>query len=182
MVRKVSMWLILEPLLFSESKHLSEISREVGKSHVIVKKYLDIFEKNGIIEKKKIGRQIFYKFRENPLIIDYFTIIEKERLIKRCNEDLVLKDIVEFFHSLDNPVIIFGSAVNSVNDAEDIDIIVVGNFDKKKIEVLEEKLNIKFHLISVKNLKEINKTLKEEIRKKHLIINGSERVIKWLIS
>ena len=182
MVKKVSIWLTLEPLLYSEPIHLAEISKKLKKPHTTIRKQLEIFEKNGLIEKKKKGRQIFYKIKRTPLLVDYLTIVEKERLISRCNKELLLKEIVEFMHEFANPILIFGSAVDSLRKARDVDLLIVGKFKKENLEELEEKLNIKLHVINVKNLKMINETLKKEIRKKHLIINGSEAFIKWLIS
>ncbi len=141
-----------------------------------------IFEKIGLIEKGKKGRQTFYKLKKTPLLIDYLTIIEKEKLLNKCKRELVLKEIVDFLHKFNNPILIFGSAVDSVKKAIDIDLLVIGKFDRKGMKLLEEKLNIKIHLINIRNLKEVNETLKQEIKKKHLIINNSEELIKWMIS
>ncbi len=116
------------------------------------------------------------------MFVDYLTIIEKEKLIERCKEELVLKEIVKHLHSFNNPIIIFGSAVDSVKKAGDVDILVAGKFNREKIKLLKKKLNLKFHVIDVKSLKEISETLKKEITKKHLIIQKSEEWIKWLIS
>ena len=182
MVKKVSIWLTLEPLAYSSQKHLAEISRILKKSHTTVRKQLAIFEKMGLIKKMKIGRQTFYKINNIPLIIDYLTIIEKEKLIKRCKEELVLKEVVEFLHQFENQILIFGSAVNSIKKANDVDVLIVGKFDRKKLKNFGEKLNLKFHIINISSLNEINEALKEEIKKKHLIINDSEGLIKWLIS
>ena len=79
-------------------------------------------------------------------------------------------------------MILFGSGVDSVKEAKDVDILVVGRFNPEKIKLIERKLNLKFHIINVKSLKEVNETLKKEIMKKHLIVQGSEELIKWLIS
>lgn len=182
MVKKVSIWLTLEPLLYSESIHLAEISKKLKKSHTTVRKQLATFEKIGLVEKKKRGRQTFYKIRAISLLIDYLTIIEKERLVERCEEELLFKEIVDFIHKFNNPTLIFGSAVDSLKKARDIDFLVVGKFKRGELKELEDRLNLKFHVINVRNLNEVNKTLKEEIRKKHLIIQGSEKLIKWLIS
>jgi len=59
MVKKVSIWLTLSPLLYSEAKHLAEISKELKRSHTTIRKQLTIFEKMGLIEKRKKGRQTF---------------------------------------------------------------------------------------------------------------------------
>ncbi len=182
MVKKVSIWLTLEPLLYSEPIHLAEISKKLKKPHTTVRKQLAIFEKIGLIEKEKRGRQTFYKIKKTPLLIDYSAIVEKERLIKRCNEELLLKEIVNFMHKFDNLILIFGSAVDSLKKARDVDLLVVGKFKRENLKELEEKLNLKLHVINVKNLKSINQSLKEEIRKRHLIVQGSEELIKWSIS
>jgi len=182
MVKKVSIWLTLEPLLSFESLHLAAISKKLGKSHVTVGKQLSAFERLGIVKSEKKGRQVFYKLREDPLIVDYLTIVEKERLIRKCRSDLVLKELVNKLHSLKNPIILFGSAVDSMKKARDVDLLIIGNVKKEVFSELGKKLNLKFHLIVVKDEKEISEALKLEVKKKHLIIQGSERWIKWLIS
>ncbi len=182
MVKKVSIWSTLEPLLYNKELHLAEISKKLNKPHTTVRKQLEMFEKMGLVEKRTIGKLSFYKLKKIPLIIDYLTIIEKEKLIRRCNEELALKEIVEFFHNFNNPMIIFGSAVRSLKEANDIDLIILGKFNSNSLIQLEKKLNIKFHILNVKTLKQINEALKKEIIKKHLIIQGSEEWIKWMIN
>ena len=182
MVKKVSIWLTLEPLIYSEPIHLAEISKKLKKPHTTVRKQLAVFENMGLVGKEKKGRQTFYKLKKVPLLIDYLTVIEKERLIRRCKEELVLKEITEHLHSFNNPIIIFGSAVDSVKKAGDIDILIVGKFNREKMKILGKKLNVKFHVINVKSFKETTEALKKEIVKKHLIIQESEGLIKWLMS
>ena len=99
------------------------------------------------------------------MLLDYLTIIKKGRLLARCKNEIVLKEIIDHIHKFNNPVLIFGSAVNSVKNARDVDILIIEKFNKKDMQILEKKLNIKFHLINVKNLKEINEALKQEIKK-----------------
>ncbi len=183
MVEKVSIWLTLEPLLYlKEPMHLAEISKKLKKSHTTVRKHLAIFENLGLVKKKKKGRQTFYELKKTPLLIDYLTIIEKERLIEKCKRDLILKDIIEDLHAVyDNDILIFGSAVESTKKANDIDVLVIGKFKKGKLKFLEDKLNINFHVINVKSLNEVGNALKKEIVDKHLIVQGSERLIRWMI-
>ncbi len=182
MVKKVSIWLTLEPLLDFEAKHLAEISRILRKPHTTVRKQLLIFEKMGLVKKEKKGRQTFYKLRKTPLIIDYLTIIEKERIVRKCKKELVLKEVIEFLHSFNNPILIFGSSVSSIEKAEDVDVLIIGKFNRERLKTFEKKINLRFHITNVHSLREISETLKKEIMKKHLIIQGSEEWIKWLIS
>ena len=181
MVKKVSIWLTLEPLLYSRPIHLAEISRKLKMNHVTVMKRLRIFEKLGIIKKERIGKQTFYSIKNSPLLVDYLTIVEKERLIEKCKRDLIIREVVSFFHKFDNPIIIFGSSVLSTKKANDIDILIVGRF-KGDVERIQKKLNIKIQIINVSHLRNVNNALKKEIIKKHIIVQGSEEVIKWMVN
>ncbi len=181
MVTKVSIWSTLEPLMYSEKLHLAEISKRLKRHHTTVRKQLAVFEKMGLVSKEKRGRQVFYTIKHTPLLVDYLTIIEKEKLVRKCQEDLLLKEIVGEMHKFANPILIFGSAVESSREAEDVDLLVAGEFDKKSLGQVEKRLNVKFHAIVVESLDEVGEALRQEIRKKHLIVNGSEALIRWLV-
>jgi len=185
MVNKITTLSYLEPLLKTkEYLHLADISRQLKEPHVTVRKYLNFFEKKGLLIKQKKGRLTLYKINfENPNLIDYLIIAEKEKLIDKCEKDLKLKEIVLFLHSnLNKSVLIFGSAAEESKKSNDIDLLVIGKTKiENKIKDIERRLNIKIHLINVDNFKEINESLKEEVRKKHLIVNNSEEIIKWMI-
>ena len=185
MVTKRTKWSYLEPFLTTrEFLHLADISRILKEPHPTVRKYLNYFEKKGILKKQIKGRLTLYKLDiDCQNLIDYLVIVEKEILLKRCEKDLLLNEIVFNLHEnlSETDVLIFGSATENTKKAKDIDILVTGKWNaENKLNDIEKKLNIKFHLINVPNLTSINKTLKKEIIKKHLIINGSEKIIKWL--
>lgn len=178
-------WNYLEPFLYTrEYLHLRDISRKLKKPHASVRKYLNIFEKEGILNKEIKGRLTLYKINiEHPNIIEYLTIAEKEKLLKELRKNLILNELIKKIHETtteDNKILIFGSAATEYKKANDIDILITGR-STLKIKEIENKLNIKIHLINTTNLNNITETLKKEIRKKHLIIEGSEEIIKWLI-
>jgi len=185
MVKNITIWSSLEPILYSkEFIHLADISRKLNSSHTTIRQYLNYFEKKNIIIKEIKGRLTMYKPNyANPLIIDYFTIVEKYRLIKKCKEDLLMKEIVTFLHEIskNNSVVLFGSFVNNSKKANDIDILVVGKVNFDKIKLFEKKFGINFHIINIKSMGEITISLKKEIIDKHLIIENSEGVIKWML-
>ncbi len=185
MVNKLTMWSFLEPLLYSqEFLHLAEISRELKSPHATVRKHLNEFEKQGIVIKKTKGRLTLYKINyDNPIIFDYLTLSEKEKLVRKCQESLILKEIVNFLHKFENKeVLLFGSITENTKKANDIDILVIGDVTREKIKDFEKKFNLKFHIIDLKSLKEVTKSLKEEIIKKHLVIQGAENIIKWMLA
>lgn len=184
MVGKITKWSYLEPLLFSEDyMHLKEISKQLDKNHSVVRQYLNYFEKEGILKKKKQGRLTMYKINYNhPLIIDYLSIAEKEKLLKKCKESLIINEVVSFLHEnvKNNDALIFGSAVNK-EKPNDIDILITGDFKENKIKEFDKKHNIDIHLINVENLESIKDGLRREIKSKHLLVSGTEKIIKWLI-
>ncbi len=182
MVEKITKWLYLEPLLFKDWVHLAEISKKISKNHSVARQYLNYFEKKGIIMKQNIGRMTMYKLNmKYPLIVDIISLVEKERLIDK-SRDILLKEFLGFVHgNFNNCLLIFGSFVENPETAKDIDLLALGNIDKNKFKEIERKLNRKIHLININKLNEVSDALKEEVRKKHLIIQGVEEIVKWLI-
>ncbi|MEK6817628.1 MAG: hypothetical protein AABX80_02395, partial [Nanoarchaeota archaeon] len=144
-------------------------------------------EKEGVVIKQIKGRLTLYKLNySNPLIIDYMILVEKYKLIKKCSKEILLKEIVSFLHELNNLAIIFGSASVNLKNANDVDLIIIDNFKKDNFKKdnfkeFEKKHGVKFHLINLKKLEEITPSLKEEIKKKHLIVQDSEKIIKWML-
>ncbi len=183
MVNNITILSVLEPLLFKQEwTHLAEISREVKMPHPTARIYLNDFEKEGVVIKQSKGKMTLYQMNyDNPLIIDYLILVEKNKLIRKCSEEILLKEIVSFLHDLNNSAIIFGSASINLKNANDIDLIIIGDFDKHSFKEFEKKHGIKFHLINLKKLEEISSSLKQEIKKKHLIIQDSEKIIKWML-
>lgn len=187
MVKKVTILEVLEPFLSrpKESLHLAEISREIKEPHPTVRQWLNMLEEKGILRKQFKGRLTLYSLHlDNPNMIDYLVIAEKSKLIKKCEKEPVLKELVHFINSTlgeNTKVLIFGSAAESIKQASDIDLLVTGKINEKDVEHFSERMNKEIHLINVDRLNKISKSLREEIIKKHLIIKGSEDIIRWMI-
>jgi len=186
MVKKLTMWSFLEPFLYSqEYLHLADISKRLVKPHTTVRQYLNYFEKQGILIKIMKGRLTLYKLNfNNPLILQYIFLIEKETLLNKCERSLILRELVSFLTgnlNENNKALIFGSAAENLKKANDIDLLIIGNINfQNKVKDFENNFNVKIHLINVEDLKKITNTLKQEIKKKHLIIKGTEEIIRWL--
>lgn len=184
MVKNITVLFVLEPFLEepNEAKHLAEISRELNQPHPTLRIYLNELEKKGILKKTIKGRQTNYKLNfSNSVLIDYLVIVEKNKLIEKIENNLILKEIHNFIQKkyFDNNPIIFGSTVNENKKNNDIDILITGKIEKKEFINLSNKLNKKIHIINTE-LKDVSKALKEEIIKKHIIINNTEKVLRWL--
>lgn len=186
MVNKLTISSYLDPFLNNRDFiHLSELARKLGKNHTVVRLYMNKLEKQGVLEKKIVGRLTMYKLKPSVVLIDYLCLAEKEKLIAKCQKDIILKEIVGFLHenlTEHNKCLIFGSATIDSRKAGDIDLLIAGKIDfESKLKDLEKRLNIDIHLMNTKDLNSITPTLKKEIFTKHLIIQGCEEIIKWLI-
>ena len=61
-------------------------------------------------------------------------------------------------------------------------MLITGKIEfNEKLKELEDKLNVEIHLINTKDLNSITPTLKREIFTKHLIVQGCEEIIIWLL-
>ncbi|MCK5333876.1 MAG: hypothetical protein KAJ24_05150, partial [Candidatus Aenigmarchaeota archaeon] len=122
---------------------------------------------------------------DNPLIVHYLSICENSKTITISEKYLLLKEIVLFLNqnlSEMNIAVIFGSAVQDIKKANDIDLLICGKSEiKRTVDDFAEKINRKIHLVNVPSLESISPALKNEILKKHLIVQGTEMVLKWLI-
>jgi len=178
---------VLEPFLTkpNEKLHLAQISRETKTPHPTARLWLNELEKEGILRKDFQGRLTLYSLNlDSPLLIDYLTIAEKKKLIRKCKESLILKEINRELKEALGPKtlgLIFGSAAEKIEDAKDVDLLIIGKQELKIVKQIERKINKQLHIISVYSTNQLTKTFKEEIIKKHLLIQGSEEILKWLI-
>ena len=52
MVKNTTIWTTLEPLIYQEEfMHLEEIARKLNKNHSSIRKYLNLFEKERILDR-----------------------------------------------------------------------------------------------------------------------------------
>ncbi len=187
MVQKITILEVLEPFLsrYKESLYLSDISRQLNMPRPTVRKQLIFLVERGVLKAQEKGRLTLYSLNtENLNIVDHITIAEKWRLIKKCEEALVLKELayaVQGNFEENSRVLIFGSSADSFSEADDIDLLVAGKINKAVIGIFSERFNKRAHIVNVAGLNKVSKALKGEIMKKHLIIKGSEDIIKWLL-
>ncbi|MBW2981888.1 hypothetical protein KY343_03340 [Candidatus Woesearchaeota archaeon] len=187
MVKKLTILKVLEPFLCKpkESLHLAEISREINEPHPTARQWLNKLEREGVLRKQFKGRLTMYSLNlDNYNIMDYLIIAEKNKLITLCSKEPRLKEFTFFINSSfeeNTKALIFGSSIDSVKKAEDIDLLIIGKAGENKIKDFAKRINKEIHIIKVSRLDKISKSLKEEIIKKHVIIKGSEDIIRWIL-
>jgi len=119
---------------------------------------------------------------KNKLIYDYLTIAEKDRTQEFIEDNPLSSILYEKLSSFfkDSTFIIFGSSVNGIKKGSDLDFFVVGKNVKEEIKDFEEVYSKKIHLIHAKTLKEVSLTFIKEIYKKHIILNNTEAVLRFI--
>jgi hypothetical protein len=181
MGNKMTKWFYLQPFLFTrKSLHLLDISRKLNENHATVRKYLNQFAKEGFLKVSNQGRLTLYEINfEFPLVIDYLAVAEKEFLLFKCSQNKIFKELVSDLHNLSNKMLlVFGSSVENLSKAKDLDIICFESLDFREIE---KKYDKEIHDLKVNSLVDIKDALKKEVLKKHIIVNSVEEVIKWLV-
>ncbi len=187
MVKKITIIDALEPFLSrpKQELHLAEISRIIDEPHPTVRQWLNSLHNRGVLLKESKGRLTLYKLHlNNYSILDYLVIAEKNRLITKCENSLLLKELANsLIENLDESAmcLVFGSASEDFDKAGDIDLLIIGKTDETKIKKISSRLNKELHIITVPKLAKVSNALKEEIIKKHLIIQGSESILRWMI-
>ena len=185
MVRKFTNIEIINLFLteYNKKYYLRELAQLLKKPHQTIKPYVNSLVKENILLKNERMNITEYSINfNNQQIYDYLTIAEKEKLIKRLNEDSIIKILSEklFPFFTNNTFVIFGSTVIKTQRGSDIDLLVIGNKDiKETIEDFEEIYNKKIHKVQVNKFDKLSLTIIKEIYKKHLILNNTEQIIRY---
>ena len=185
MVKKITCSKIISMFLsdYSRRAYLRELSDELKKPHQTVKPYIKELVRKNILAEKKHGKFLEYALNfKNRLVYDYLTIAEKEKTQEFIEDNplagILYEKLSPFFK--DSIFIIFGSSVKGMKKGSDLDLFVVGKNIKEEIKEFEEVYSKKIHLIHAKTLKEVSLTFIKEIYKKHIIINNTETVLRFI--
>jgi predicted transcriptional regulator len=165
--------------------HLAEIARSLEQPHPTVRLWLNALEKKGVLKKSHKGRQTLYQLnKDHPNLIDYIVMAEKHNLIEKCEKELILGELTHFIQttfSEDTKALFFGSAVDNLKEANDIDILVIGEINEQSVHAFCRRFKKPVHIVSVKHVHNVTLSLREEIFKKNLMVKGSEEFVRWLI-
>ncbi|MFH1073264.1 MAG: helix-turn-helix domain-containing protein [Nanoarchaeota archaeon] len=175
---------ILRPFLTrpEESLHLAELSRLTKIPHPTARLHLAALERKGIVQKSHKGRLTLYALsKTNPLLADYLTLAEKRVFIEKCEANPVFCQMISELKSIFSGtcLIVFGSASQSFKKSSDIDLLVIGKMNTDNARKIGERYNKPAHLVIAK-LEDITVGMKLEILRKHLIVEATSDVLRWL--
>lgn len=185
MVRKITKSKLVEMYLndYSKRYYLRELASLLEKPHQTIKPHIEALVKEGVIIKIKRKNIVEYSLNfKDKKVHDYLIIAEKERLMERLKEDIIMASLFEKLSSFfkNSTFIVFGSASDKIQKGSDIDLLVIGKQNiSKVIGDFEEVYNRKIHKVQIADIEKLTLTLAKEIYKKHLILNNTEHVIMF---
>ncbi len=185
MVKKITKSKIIVQFVndYNRRFYLRELADLLSKPHQTIKPYVEELVREQILIKNQRKNLVEYHLNfHNRRVWDYIIIAEKEKLIEKLDEEIILKILFEKLSVLfnKNAFVIFGSSVEKIKKSSDIDLLIIGKASLDKIILdVENIYNKKIHKIQISNLNKLNLTLIKEIYKKHLILNNTEHIINF---
>jgi len=158
----------------------SYIAKKKKLNQKTVANYLNSLEKEGILKSKIQGKnKLYYLNLENKeILVNFMVAIEHFRTINFYEDNLVVKEIFEKIDSfIEGVVILFGSYAKGLQKkSSDLDILVIGGCNEKKIYEISKIYKIDINLkIYPKIEKDI---LFEEVLKNHIVLKNAEGFIE----
>ena len=185
MVNKITDIEIIKLFLndYSRRIYLREIASLLGKPHQTVKPYIkNLVNKKVLIEERRKNVLDYSLNFKSKKIYEHLIIAEKEKTMELLDKEAILNILYEklYNHFKNNSFIIFGSASINIKKASDIDLLIIGKENiSNTVKEFEEIYNKKVHKVQVNNLKEVGLALINEIYKKHIILNNTEKIVRF---
>lgn len=175
--RKFAGWKVLEFFLQSDMEiHVKGLAKELQISSQTALKYLKLYEKEGLLNRKNIGNLTLYSLKENIFVFElkktWFLLAAKPFFDSFAKDNLGI-----------NSLALYGShAKGAFDQKSDVDLIVISQQKKLNFNALEklelkQGKEVKAEVFSVGEWKKISNEKTpfwKEVVKHHLIIFGAE--------
>ncbi len=166
----------------------STISRLSGFPQQTVSRYMDKLVALNLVSYVKDGKnKLFYLDLRKQQTKILLNIVENQRSLVFMNENKIISPIIQELLGYCNSIIIFGSyASGKYTKTSDLDIVIVGNYDKKKIKYFRNRQNLEIneHYVSFSELKSLLKKknpLAIEIMHNHILFGDVSKLIDFFI-
>ncbi|MBR9692704.1 nucleotidyltransferase domain-containing protein [Candidatus Woesearchaeota archaeon] len=181
MTNKLTTIRALIPFLTQPEKlHVSSIARTIAQPVPTTRLWLQELARQGVLHVSHRGRQTLYELQAHPNLIDYLVIAEKAKLLEHCSNPSFQHFVEEVQHCVEGKALIFGSAAENYHSAGDIDLLIIGKIQRKKVKKVATLIGKKVHLVVLPTLVSISAIFRAEVIRKHLLISGSEEFLKWM--
>ena len=174
---------LLDPDLKSTASQIAKKTKNHQKSTQL---FLDSLENEGILKSKRDGKnKLFFFNKDNVQVVKNFMLsLEHLRTINFYKINPKIKQFIEKITAFINgSIVLFGSyANNSHNNSSDIDILIIGNYDEKKVSEVANTYNLD---ISIKHMEKYEENvLTREVQKNHIFLKNTElyisEAIEWI--
>lgn len=166
---------------YDKEFYIREVSKKLDVSSRTSRAVLDDLEQKGVLNSNERGKIKVYSLKENFLSMKYLEMAEKYKVIKFLEKDNLVKEVVdEIRKNIDGSMVLFGSRVKENHDKDsDLDVLVVGNFDRKRINKISETYGIDINLkkYSRDSFKKKDHLIKE-VFENHIIVKGVESFLE----
>lgn len=172
---------------FDREYYIREVQKQLNISPRTAQLVLEDLERKTILESKTRGKIRTYRVKKSDIAKEYLIFVEQYKKISFLEENQLIKEIVSKIGlNIKGICFIFGSYAKGTQKKDsDIDIFIVGLYNKQNISKISDLYGIK---ISIKKypLRIFEKEMKKDILIKevlcnHIIISGIEDFINiWM--
>jgi len=191
MNKKLFNWITLKIMtLFTSdltiSLHGREIARKLKMNQRTAKLYLDVLEKEKILAGEIKGRNKEFTLKRSALSKRLLTMAEQYKMFMLF-ANFEVYDIVSSIMDFAEIVIVFGSFAKGYSRKDsDLDILLIGRAEMRKINKIKEKYARKIHVVHMRQ-KQFIARLKEkdnfvmDVLHDHVICSGFENFtdLRW---
>jgi len=175
---------------YDKEYYIREAERLLGVSSRTAFVTLAKLEKKGILESQARGKIKTYAIRRSALSREFLILTEQYRKIQFLGENHLIKEVLEKADKyMRGMVLIFGSYAKGIQkDDSDLDLFIVGKYDKAKIRHIGRKygidINIKSYPMKIFKKEMHDDVLLKEIAGNHILIKDAEgfvrKVVRWI--
>ena len=172
---------------FNREYYIREVQKLLKISPRTSQLILNDLENKGILESKTKGKIKAYTIKRNSLSQRYIIFSEQYKAIAFLEKKLIIKEIIEKINPFIEGIgIIFGSYAKDIAKKDsDLDIFVIGKYNKEKIKKVSKtygiEINIKCYPLKTFEKNLANDILLKEILKNHIIFLNAEQFIKAVL-
>lgn len=161
--------------------HGRGISKLLNENQRTISNKLSYLEKLNLLKSDAKGtiKEYYINF-ENPIVYDLLIIAEENKSMQFLMSDFRYLDLFGKIRRItDSSIIVFGSyARKDYSKESDLDILLLGRYDKEKVEETLKLYPVKIHLMNMSSKEFERGLLKKEnfmleILKNHIIIKGT---------
>lgn len=172
---------------FNKEYYIREVQKILKISPRTAQLILNDLEKKAILKSEIKGKIKIYKIKKGDIAKDYLSLVEQYKKIIFLEKNILIKEIITKITNHINGIgVIFGSYAKGIEKKDsDLDIFVVGDYNKNEIKKVSKLYNIE---INIKNYptKIFENDLRSDILIKevidnHVIFLNIEQFIKIIL-